>query len=110
MIIGFVYSGNKQLTAESLDLVAKKPFLQKQIERFDDLTHAFLNSSSVLELEEVIMEHECLVSEHLNLPKSKRNYALRFSGSSEEFGRMGRRFCASYALKYFQELAQRSWF
>ena len=87
--LGFVYSGNKQLTAESLDLIAKKPFLQQQIQRFDDLTHAFLNSSSVLELEEVIMEHECLVSEHLNLPKVKDTMLSGFPGQAKSLGGWG---------------------
>jgi mevalonate kinase len=87
--IGFVYSGNKQLTSESLDLVEKKPFQQHQIKRFDDLTHAFLHSSSMLELEEVIIEHETLISEHLNIPKIKETILSGFPGQAKSLGGWG---------------------
>ncbi len=69
--LGFVYRGKKQLTSESLNLVKNKPFSDDQIDRFNSLTDAFLQSKSLLELEDVIEEHESLLAEHLGLTKVK---------------------------------------
>ncbi|MGB1183677.1 MAG: GYDIA family GHMP kinase [Schleiferiaceae bacterium] len=87
--IGFVYSGKKQLTSESLQLVKEKPFSDTQIHRFNTLTDAFLASKTVLELEDVIVEHEALISEHFGLPKVKDTLFSGFHGQVKSLGGWG---------------------
>lgn len=87
--IGFVYSGKKQLTSDSLDLVKNKPFTSNQIERFNLLTDEFLACTTVLELEEVIQEHESLISEHFGLPKVKDTLFEGFHGQVKSLGGWG---------------------
>jgi mevalonate kinase len=87
--IGFVYRGNKQLTSESLNLVQKKPFTDTQIDRFNGLTDSFLACKTILELEEVIVEHESLLSEHLGLTKVKEELFSEFPGQVKSLGGWG---------------------
>lgn len=87
--IGFVYRGNKQLTSDSIALIESKPFKDTQIETFNQLTDAFLRCATVLELEEVIIEHESLLSEHLGLPKVKDELFSEFPGQAKSLGGWG---------------------
>ncbi len=87
--LGFVYLGNKQLTSESLNLVQRKPFSLAQIQTFNNLTDAFLNSSHVNDLERVIEEHESILSEHLGLPKVKEKHFSSYPGAAKSLGGWG---------------------
>jgi len=87
--IGFVYSGKKQRTSESLKMVEKKPFSDTQIDRFNELTDAFLASKTVLELEEVIIEHETLISEHFGISKINDVQFSGFHGQVKSLGGWG---------------------
>ena len=87
--LGFVYRGKKQLTSESLNLVKSKPFSDDQIDRFNFLTDAFLQSKSLLELEDVIEEHESLLAEHLGLTKVKQELFGELPGQVKSLGGWG---------------------
>lgn len=87
--IGFVYSGKKQNTQDSLELVKQKPFSDTQIDRFNQLTSSFLSSKTVLELEEVILEHESLISEHLGISKVKDGRFEAYPGKVKSLGGWG---------------------
>lgn len=87
--IGFVYSGKKQNTQDSIQLIKDRPFSDSQLERFNELTKAFLECMTVLELEEVIMEHEALISEHLGLTKVKDGRFEAYPGKVKSLGGWG---------------------
>lgn len=87
--IGFVYSGKKQLTSESLSLIERRPFSDTQIDTFNTLTETFLKATTVLELEEVMMEHENVLSEHLGLPKVKDTLFADYPGQVKSLGGWG---------------------
>ena len=87
--LGFVYRGKKQLTSESLNLVKNKAFSDDQIDRFNSLTDAFLQSKSLLELEDVIEEHESLLAEHLGLTKVKHELFGELPGQVKSLGGWG---------------------
>jgi len=106
--IGFVYSGNKQLTSDSLKLVDKKPFTDTQIERFNMLTDAFLGSQTVLELETVIIEHETLISEHFGLPKVKDTHFSDFHGQAKSLGGWGGDFILVTRLASSKKLLRKA--
>ena len=87
--IGFVYRGNKQLTSDSLNLLKKKPFSDTQIDQFNELTDAFLKSTTISELEEVIVAHENLISEQLGLQKVKNELFTAYPGQVKSLGGWG---------------------
>lgn len=87
--LAFVYRGEKQLTSESLNLVKNRPFSNQQIDRFNRLTDSFLKSRSLLELEDVIEEHESLLAEHLGLPKVKQELFGELPGQVKSLGGWG---------------------
>ena len=77
------------MTSESLNLVKNKPFSDNQIDRFNFLTDAFLQSKSLLELEDVIEEHESLLAEHLGLTKVKHELFGELHGQVKSLGGWG---------------------
>ena len=77
------------MTSESLNLVKNKPFSDDQIDRFNFLTDAFLQSKSLLELEDVIEEHESLLAEHLGLTKVKQELFGELPGQVKSLGGWG---------------------
>jgi mevalonate kinase len=87
--IGFIYTGHKQLTSESLKLVQSNPFSANQIEEINALTAAFVEAKTILELEKVIDEHENLISSHLGLEKIKDQIFEGYPGSIKSLGGWG---------------------
>lgn len=87
--VGFVYTGRKQNTANSLELLKSRPFSDAQIDRITSLTHEFLRCKTVLELEEVIVEHENLIAEHLGLSRAQDTLFSEFPGVVKSLGGWG---------------------
>jgi mevalonate kinase len=108
--LGFVYTGRKQLTSESLSLVKNKPFSDKQIDRFNMLTDNFLRSSSILELEKVIEEHEALLAEHLQLPKVKQELFEELPGQVKSLGGWGGDFVLITRLRSSEQWLKKKGF
>lgn len=87
--IGFVYTGVKQDTRDSLSLVKNKPFTDVQIDHFNVLTEEFLRSKTILELEQVIVEHENIISEHLGIPRAATTLFKDYPGVVKSLGGWG---------------------
>jgi mevalonate kinase len=70
--IYFVHLGKKQNSREGIARYRQKSALQQlPISTINDLTNAFLNANDVVSFNKIILEHEQLVSNIIELPRAK---------------------------------------
>jgi len=93
--IYFVYQGNKQDSAEGIKKFQKKNSQpdQKSIDAVGMLTDRMLNANSLFEFEEVIREHEALISGHIDAPAIKQTLFSDLPGEVKSLGAWGGDFC-----------------
>ncbi len=107
----FVFLGKKQNSREGIQryraLAKDKPDLKEQITA---LTHRFLSAEKLETAEQVILEHEQLIAEILDLPRAKDLYFADFWGEIKSLGAWGGDFVLATSHKsatetkaYFQE-------
>jgi len=86
----FVYLGKKQNSREGIKRYREKIANQNQlIDEITDLTQAFLKAKNLSDLEQIIREHEQLVSSTLELPRAKDLYFKDFEGEVKSLGAWG---------------------
>ncbi len=86
----FVFLGKKQNSREGIahyrERVAKNPEI---IEKVSRLTERFLEDKTLAALNSVLLEHELLVSETIELPRAKDLYFSDFWGEVKSLGAWG---------------------
>ncbi len=91
--IYFVYLNRKQNTRESIsrykDLVTNKEFKKEMCSRIDSISQRILNCIDFKEFEELILEHESIISNALDLPRIKDKEFSDYWGSVKSLGAWG---------------------
>jgi len=93
--IYFVYQGIKQDSAEGIKKFRMKNSRPeaKNVEEAGLLTHRMLNADSLTEFEQVIREHEALISHVLGVPAIKQTLFSDLPGEVKSLGAWGGDFC-----------------
>lgn len=83
---------------------------QAAIEKIADLTRSFLEAHTLRDFEKLIVQHESIVSETLDMPRAKELYFPDFWGEIKSLGAWGGDFIlatshrpASFTRQYFSE-------
>lgn len=87
--LAFVFSGQKQLTSESLALVHKRPFGKQQIQEINNITSAFISVSTTEEIEALMQKHEQLIGDHLGLRPVSEQLFKGYEGAVKSLGGWG---------------------
>lgn len=107
----FVYLNQKQSTESSLNYYGKLEFKRAEVaSRITQITEAILNCSDIDEFNELIDEHENIISSCLKMKKVKELYFNDFNGSIKSLGAWGGDFVLASSkqtketiFSYFQE-------
>lgn len=105
----FVYRGNKQDSRQSVkDIHRFRPFETSLLNRITEITQDMLKTQNQLDFNNLIDEHENLVSKTLGLTKLKDEYFSDFFGAVKSLGAWGGDFFLVSSLK--NEESTRSYF
>lgn len=89
----FVYLGEKKKTKDEIQYYKelKKPSvgLEKAIEKISFITEEITNTNTLLDFNDLIDEHEVIISKILGYPKVKDEYFSDFKGSIKSLGAWG---------------------
>lgn len=107
----FVYLNKKQSTESSLNYYGKLEFNRVEVaNRITQITEAILNCTDIDEFNELIEEHENIISSCLKMKKVKELYFNDFNGSIKSLGAWGGDFVLASSkqpreaiISYFQE-------
>lgn len=93
--IFFVYQGRKQNSSNGISLYRnlKRKFGVEEINLASDLTDRMLNAKSLSDFENVILEHELLISSFLGLKPIKETIFYDLPGEVKSLGAWGGDFC-----------------
>lgn len=110
--IYFIYLNQKQSSREGIERFKGLDLNNKQeiINKLNDLTYRMLNAIDLSELEEIIIEHETIISHALDLPSVKKTLFKDFWGQVKSLGAWGGDFVMatsdrskSETLSYFAD-------
>ncbi len=100
----FVYLGKKQNSREGIARYRSRQADKKKcIDKATQLTKAFIKAKDLKTLEQIINEHENLISDLLDLPKAKDLYFPDFWGSIKSLGAWGGDFVLASSHKTHTE-------
>jgi mevalonate kinase len=86
----FVFLGKKQDSREGIARYRERAKENETlIAKISELTERFLSASSLTELDDIIREHESLISQTLDLPRAKDLYFNDFWGEVKSLGAWG---------------------
>lgn len=102
--IHFVYLNQKQDTQIGVSKQYKsKPKNQPLVDEISNLTQKIVESTSLVEFESYLNQHENLLSNHLEIPKIKDLYFADYRGSVKSLGAWGGDFVMVIEREGFKE-------
>lgn len=85
----FVYLGAKMNTREAIDDFEHKKITERDIQEMNQLTRSFCNVNVLSSFNELIIEHEQLVSRLIQQPRIKDSHFSDFEGEIKSLGAWG---------------------
>ncbi|MCG2431483.1 GYDIA family GHMP kinase [Aequorivita xiaoshiensis] len=105
--IFFVYLNQKQDSKQGISRFKKTTVKKETLKRISEITNSLLVCSSLEEFENLMKEHEQIISEIINLPTVKSKLFSDFSGIVKSLGAWGGDFVLATGnkteMEYFRE-------
>jgi mevalonate kinase len=100
----FIYQGNKKDSRQSIkDISTCRPFPTQTINRLSEITHEMMKTNDQFHFNQLIVEHEDLVSSTLGLKKLKDQFFNDFFGEVKSLGAWGGDFFLASSNKSAEE-------
>lgn len=95
----FIYLGEKQNSENSVSSFNEKPLDQKSVDKVTRLTNEAIRARDLDTFEEIILEHNKVISEIINHPAPKEKHFRDFEGEIKPLGAWGGDFILASSRK-----------
>lgn len=105
----FIYSGNKKNTRQEINRYLRETSIKpSEIQQFNAISKEIIKTKTLYEFQNLMIEHEKLISQLVNQPSVKANYFSDFHGEMKSLGAWGGDFYL--AASPINEMNIRSYF